>query len=113
MYEFLKLEKENILLISDDSILLKENVEKNISVIITDRRMLLLDYPEKSNNYEEALRTSRGSEYMLKKEPIFIIELDKIKSVEQDSNYDKYILIDANYFYLEDDNIRNKIIELL
>ena len=113
MYEFLKLEKENILLISDDSILLKENVEKNISVIITDRRMLLLDYPEKSNNYEEALRTSRGSEYMLKKEPIFIIELDKIKSVEQDSNYDKYILIDTNYFYLKDDNIRNKIIELL
>ena len=113
MYEFLKLEEENILLISDDSILLKENVEKNISVIITDRRMLLLDYPEKSNNYEEALRTSRGSEYMLKKEPIFIIELDKIKSVEQDSNYDKYILIDTNYFYLKDDNIRNKIIELL
>lgn len=113
MYEFLKLEDENILLISDDSILLKENVEKNISVIITDRRMLLLDYPEKSNNYEEALRTSRGSEYMLKKEPIFIIELDKIKSVEQDSNYDKYILIDTNYFYLKDDNIRNKIIELL
>lgn len=50
---------------------------------------------------------------MLKKEPIFIIELDKIKSVEQDSNYDKYMLIDTNYFYLKDDNIRNKIIELL
>jgi len=113
MYDFLKLEGENILLISDDAILLKENTEKNISVIITNKRMLLLDYPEKSNNYEEAMRTSRGSEYIMKKEPIFTIELDKIKSIEQQSNYDKYILYDTNYFYLKDDMIRNKIMELL
>ena len=47
MYEFSKLEGENILLISDEAILLKENIERNISVIITNKRMLLLDYPQK------------------------------------------------------------------
>ena len=59
------------------------------------------------------MRTSRGIEYILKKEPIFMITLDKIKNIEQEYNYDKYTLVDTNYFFLQDENVRNKIIELL
>jgi len=112
MYNFEKLSNEEILLISDETILKKDEKEIIISTILTNKRMILLDYPEKSNNYEEALRTSRGADYVLKKEPILLIDLKQIKNIEEE-NFDRYILSDSNYFYLKDENIKNKLKELI
>ena len=76
IYNFNKLDNEEILLISDESVLKKADNEEEISTIVTNKRLILLDYPEESNNYEEAMRTSRGADYVLQKEPILIIDLD-------------------------------------
>lgn len=113
MYNFNKLDNEEILLISDESILKKDDKEEKISTIVTNQRLILLDYPEASNNYEEALRTSRGANYISQKEPILIIDLDSIKEILSENNLDKYVLNTSNYFYLNDSEIKNKINELL
>lgn len=113
MYNFNKLENEEILIISDESVLKIGNNEKEISTIVTSKRLILLDYPEGSNNYEEAMRTSRGADYILQKEPILAINLEHIKEITRENDFDKYVLNTSNYFYLNDTLIKTKINELL
>ena len=115
MYEFDKLNNEKIILISDDSFLKVDENWKNISSIVTNKRLILLDYPSNINNYEETLRVSRGMDYVRKKEVLFNINLDEIIKMEMDG---KYLLKDGNYFHLKDsgvkkivDNIINKKLE--
>ena len=113
MYNFNKLDNEEILLISDDSILKVENVHKEISTIVTNKRLILLDYPEKTNNYEETLRTSRGVDYVLQKEPILCVNLENIKEITKENDFDKYILSSSNYFYLNNEAVKIRLKELL
>lgn len=113
IYNFNKLDNEEILLISDESVLKKDDKDITISTIVTNKRLILLDYPEKSNNYEEAMRTSRGTDYIKQKEPIFIVNLEDIKEIIKENNFDKYVLNTSNYFYLNDNEIKTEINELL
>ncbi len=107
MYEFDKLNGEEIKYISDYALLRKDNEYVNISVILTNKRLILLDYPSGVNNYEEALKTSRGMDYLKKKEPILAVNLEDIKNIESD----KYILKDGNYFFLKEDKVKESIIK--
>ena len=113
MYNFQKLDNEEILLIRDDSILKKADKDIVISTIITNKRLILLDYPSEINNYEEAMRTSRGTDYIKQKEPILIVNLEDIKEVVKEENFDKYVLNTSNYFYLNDNEVKDKVIDLL
>ena len=113
IYNFNKLDNEEILLISDESVLKKEDKEETISTIVTNKRLILLDNPDATNNYEEALRTSRGIDYVLQKEPILVVNLDEINDIINENNFDKYVLNTSNYFYLSDNEIKHKINELL
>ena len=113
MYNFNKLDNEEILLISDESVLRKDDKEEKISTIVTNKRLILLDYPDASNNYEEAMRTSRGADYILQKEPILVVNLDEINDIINENTFDKYVLNTSNYFYLNDNEIKIKINELL
>lgn len=67
MYDFEKIPGEYIISIVDDVILKENEKERNISVILTNKRLLFLDYPSGVNNYEEMVRISRGINYMRKK----------------------------------------------
>lgn len=104
MYIFDKLENEEIEYISDSAILKVNEQDKNISVILTNQRLLLLDYPSKVNNYEEALK-SKAVNYIEKKEVILEVNLSDIISIEND----KYTLKDTNYFYLKDEELKKYI----
>lgn len=106
MYNFKRLENEDIKYISDNALLKVNEQEKNISIIVTNQRLLLLDYPSKENNYEEALK-SRAANYIEKKEVILEVNLSDIISIVED----KYTLKDTNYFYLKDDEL-NKYIKI-
>jgi len=108
MYEFEKLKDEEILLISDNTILKKDEKDINISTVVTNKRLLLLDYPSSVNNYEEALRTTRNQEYLKKKEIILEVNLSDIKEIIEE-DYDKYLLSNNNYFYIKDNEVKNKI----
>lgn len=104
MYIFDKLESEEIEYISDSALLKVNEQDKNISVILTNQRLLLLDYPSKVNNYEEALK-SKAVNYIEKKEVILAVNLSDIISIEND----KYTLKDTNYFYLKDEELKKYI----
>ena len=106
MYEFKKLKGEIIQYISDNALLKKDKENKLISVIITNKRLLLLDYPSQLNNYQEVLRTSQNIDYMRKKEIIFETNLDEVLKIEND----KITLKNGNYFYLIEENIKKYII---
>ncbi len=108
MYNFKKLKGEDIKYISDNSVLKKDKDYINISVVLTNKRLILLDYPSGVNNYEEVLRTSRNVEYNREKEPILIVNLTDIDHIENEE-FEKYVLKDGNYFYLQDDELRSKL----
>lgn len=112
MYEFVKRDNEEIIIISDDSVLMVNNAEKSISSILTNQRLLLFDIPSKSNNYQEVLKVSRGVNYIKQKELILSIELNDIVDIVSEKDYDKYILNNTNFFYLRDLEIKNKIKEI-
>ena len=107
MYNFKKLKGEKIKYISDNATLKKDKDFIDISVVLTDKRLILLDYPSGINNFEEVLRISRNVEYNREKEPILIVKLEDIDHIENEE-LDKYILKDGNFFYLQDDELREK-----
>ncbi len=113
MYNYKLLDGEEVILISDNSLLKKDNDNLNISTILTNKRLILLDYPNPVNNYEEVLRTSRNMDCIKQKEELYSVSLEQIKTIYQEDNYDKYILNNGDYFFLNDKDIKEKIIEYI
>ena len=109
MYNYKKLKNETIKYISDNALLKKDNDFKEISVILTNKRLILLDYPSPVNNFEEALRTGRNVGYMRQKEPILIVDLKDLDHIETEE-IDKYVLKDSTFFSLQEDELRKQII---
>ncbi len=105
MYKFDKFPQEEIKYISDNALLKKEDNYVTISVVLTNKRLILLDYPSGVNNYEETLRVGRGADYLRKKEPILIINIEDIVDITDN----KYTLKDSNYFYLKDDELKKNL----
>ena len=106
MYEFDKLENETIKLITDEVFLLKNDKKIMITGIVTNKRLILLDYESRDNNYEEALRTGLNMDYIKRKVPILIINNDDIKEIKETKYYDKYILNNDSYFNIENKDIK-------
>lgn len=109
LYDFKKEEDEKILLISDDTLLIHENVERNVSTIITNKRLILLDYPSGVNNYEEVLRIGRGVASIKKKEPIVSVKLKDINKVKRTKEFDIYQLKDGNNITIIDEMVYNQL----
>lgn len=108
MYDLKKTLDEDIISIIDDSILKFEGKSREISIILTNKRIVFLDYPSAINNYEETMRISRGINYLRKKEPFFELEIKDLKSIEK-GDFDKYQLKNGNYFFLESEKLRNEL----
>jgi hypothetical protein len=111
MYEFDKLNGEIIKLITDDAYLLKNDKKVNISVIVTNKRLILLDYEDGSNDYEEALRTGMNGSYIRKKRPILLVNHNDISYIKETKYYDKYYLNNDNYFNLEAKEVKRFFID--
>lgn len=105
MYNFKKLKNEKIELIEDNCILLYEGKERAVSVILTNMRLILLDYPD-GTDYQETLRISKGVNYFRNKEEIFSIDISEIDSIKNN----KYLLKNGNYFNLKTKEISKRII---
>lgn len=105
MYNFKKLKNEKIELIEDNCILLYEGKERDVSVILTNMRLILLDYPD-GTDYQETLRISKGVSYMRKKEEFYSLNISDISNIEKD----KYFLKNGNYFNLKTKEISKRII---
>ncbi len=103
MYEFELQKNEKIELISDESLLwLKEEVIP-VSIIITNKRFLIFDFPKDI----ESFRFGRMINYPNppKKEIIFETNLDNIKKIVKTSDFVRYILKNDQFFCLADKNV--------
>lgn len=86
MYSFELMEKEEIIKIIDEFLIKQNDKQRIISAILTDKRLLFLDYVN-NTDYMETLRTARGMDYLRNKEVIYIINLDDIVSVYEDEYF--------------------------
>ena len=111
MYEFDKLNGEIIKLITDEVFITLEDQKRLVSGIVTNKRLILLDYLEGYNNYEEAMRTGLNMGSIKKKYPILLIDNNDIKEIKETKYYDKYILNNNSYFNIESKEIKKFYID--
>ena len=105
MYDFKLNNNEEIKLISDNMVVFTNNKEINVTCIITNQRLLILDYPSGIYNSAEDLRMSGKMTYIRKKEVIEAINLKDIKSLIKKNNYYKIEFKNKEYINLNDDDI--------
>lgn len=105
MYDFKLNKGEEIKLISDYTIVYTAKEEKNITCIITNKRLLILDYPSGIHNSAEDLRISGKMTYIKKKEVIGEIDLKDIETITKETDYYKIELKNKEYINLNDDDI--------
>ena len=105
MYNF-DLEKNEKVIDNFDDVYVKSGNEVlNVSVIITNLRLLILDFPKNIDPF----KFGRMTYTPVSKEIILEVYLSNIKSIKKVNDYYKYILGDDNYFLLSDENTYNII----
>ena len=105
MYDFRLNNNEEIKLISDNAIVYSSNDEKNVTCIITNQRLLFLDYPSGVHNSAEDLRISGKMNYIRKKEVIGEVNLKYIENITKESDYYRIEFKNKEYINLIDDDI--------
>lgn len=111
MYNFKLIDGEEIEVICDDVLVGPD--DKKCTVIITNKRFLVLDYPGMINNSAEELRILGRMNTVRMKEIIFETNIYNIKRVVKDGEYHKYVLDDDTYVLLNNDDIRKYMDKLL
>lgn len=105
MFDFKLNISEEIEIISNDSILKQVEEGISVTVVITNQRLLILDFPKDLESFR------RGREIMkpFVKEVLFEVSLEDILGIEPGEEFDKYVLKDEQNFYLADIQTRNYI----
>lgn len=106
MYDFKLNDMEEIKLISDDTIVFTDREERNVTCIITNMRLLILEYPGGLYNSAEDLRISGKLNYIKKKEIVVEINLNDILAINEEKNYYKLIIKNGS-INLNDNEIVN------
>lgn len=107
MYDLILKENEKVKLISDNTIIYTNSDNKLYTTIITNQRLLFLDYPSQMYNSSEDLRLSGKINYIRKKEIIEAIELEDIISIEKETYNYRINIKNNKYLYIKDDEIIN------
>ena len=107
MLEYILLEKEEIKLLSDKSLLRVENKEIPITTLITNQRMLLFDYPKDEESFRSGPQINPI--VRMKKEIILETRLSEIEKIIETDKGSKYVLKNGNYFYLTDSKITSYV----
>lgn len=104
MYDFKLNKNEKINLISDNTVIYTDTDKRNVTCIITNQRLLILDYPSGIHNSKEDLRISGKMTYIRKKEIICEIKLQNIISIIKKKDSHK-IELNEGFINLKDDEI--------
>ena len=107
MLEYVLLEGEEIKLLSDKSLLKVEDKEIPITTLITNKRIMLFDYPKDEESFRSGPQINPI--VRLKKEIILETPLSEIEKIEDIDKESKYILKSGNYFYLTDNKVTSYI----
>lgn len=103
MYNFKLIDDEKIKLIDDDALIYKDN--KLYTFIITNKRLLVLDYPSGLYNSMEDLRISGKMNYIRMKEIVFERNIDDIKLIFNDSGRTKISFIDDSFIEFKSNDV--------
>lgn len=105
MYDLKLHNSEEIKLISDDVVIYTPKEEIHVTGIITNQRLLILDYPSGIHNSAEDLRITGRMTYIRKKEVIGEIILTDIKALKKEKDYYKIELNNKEYININNDAI--------
>ena len=111
MYDFKMLKNEKIELIDDFFQLYIDEAIKDYTVIITNMRLLILDFPNTAKNFKEDLRASQRLYYIRKKVIIFEIRLEEIKKVVKEKEFLKLYVSDEQYLLINNNKNSREIIK--
>lgn len=105
MFDFELLKQEKIELVSNDTLLRYHDEIEKVAVMITNQRFLIFWLPKDL----ELFRVGRVIDSFKQKrmELILKIEINHIDKIIIGKSFDKYFLKDSNYFYLQDEFVRN------
>ena len=106
MYNFKLLDNEEIKLIDDD-VLIKDKV---YTIIITNKRLLVLDYPSGLYNSNEDLRISGKLNYIKMKEIVLDININNIKKVEKNNELSKIVFLDDSFIEINANKVIDKLL---
>ena len=111
MYDIKMLDNEKIKLINDNVELVVYEETKKYTVIITNIRLLILDFPDSIKNSNEDLRISQRLYYIKKKEIIFDIKLEEIKKIVKDDKFIKIYISNEEYLLIKNNKNSRNIME--
>lgn len=108
MYNIDLSENETIIYNNDESKVIKENDSINVSIVITNNRLIILEDTNKKSSIHNVLTMTKAMSFMPNKEIIFEIELSKIVDVITEDKT-KIILPNNQYIFVLDNNIEHII----
>lgn len=105
MYNFELMDNEKVIKIFDEILIKQEDNQKTTTIVLTDKRLLFLDYVT-PNEGSEVLRIARGANYIKYKEVYYQIDLNKIVDITKKEYY-QVILENKMTFEFDDDELYN------
>lgn len=105
MYNFEFMNNEEIIKIFDEIFIKQGENEKNTSIILTNKRLLFLDYLTE-NEGAEILRITKGVNYIKHKEVYYQINLNEIENITNGKYYQVVLKNDMS-FEFDDDELYN------
>lgn len=105
MYNFELIDNEKVIKIFDEVLIKQEDNQKITTIVLTDKRLLFLDYVT-PNEGSEVLRIARGANYIKYKEVYYQIDLNKIVDITKKEYY-QVILENKKTFEFDNDELYN------
>ena len=111
MFDYELLKNEKVILINNDVLLKHSDDIRGVSVIITNQRFLIFSMPSdvESFRFGKMIDSFKSS----KLELIFEAKLTDFEKIVVGDAFDKYILKDTNYFYLNNKEVREYLEKFL
>lgn len=103
MYNFELIDDENVVKIFDEVFIRQGENEKITSIVLTNKRMLFLEYIV-LNEGNEVLRVARGVDYLRKKDVYYQVNLNDIIGIDK-LEYYKVTLNNNMVFEFDNDEL--------
>lgn len=103
----INLQENETIVYNNDEVKIKANDKiLEVSLVITNNRLIILEDGNKLGNMNNLLMTTKGLGFMPNKEIIFQISRDEIKEIVY-NEYTKIIFINNTFVEIQDENIKH------
>ena len=106
MYNIDLKENENIIYNNDEAKILNKNQILEVSLVITNNRLIILEDSNKLGDLNNLLKTTKGLGFIPNMEIIFQIPLNEIKDIIS-NEYTKIVFNNNTFVEINDENIKH------